>query len=127
MKDPTGNGEQETRMVFRRCRCGTLLATPSAGCAWHAVGSAQYAADLLTYIIATARRPQRRTWQRLLTYLVIYKESAMNLYMFEYLDNDHRERAEVHAVDSLDAFDAFRADHPATPIANVWVERFGAK
>lgn len=127
MKDPIGNGDHETRIVFRRCRCGTLLSVPDERCHWHAVGSAHYAADLLTCLIASARRPKRTPWQQLLTYLGIHKESVMNLYMFEYIDNDHRERAEVHAVDSLDAFDAFRADHPATPIANVWVERFGAK
>lgn len=51
----------------------------------------------------------------------------MNLYMFEYLNNGHTERAPVRAVDSLDAFDAFRADHPADPIANVWVEHFAAQ
>jgi hypothetical protein len=127
MKDPIDNGEHETRMIFRRCRCGTLLSTPDERCAWHAVGSARYASDLLTCLIATVRRPQRTPWRRLLTYLGIHKESAMNLYMFEYIDNGNTERDQVHAVDSLDAFDAFRAEHPRTPIANVWVERFDAK
>jgi hypothetical protein len=51
----------------------------------------------------------------------------MNLYMFEYLDNDTMEREDIRAVDSADAFNAFRADHPGVAIANVWVEIFGAK
>lgn len=121
------DGDHETRMLFRRCRCGTLLSTPDKRCQWHAVGSAQYAYDLLTCLIATAPRSRRTLWQRLLTCVGIHKETAMNLYLFEYDDNGRTERDEVRAVDSLDAFDAFRADHPATPITNVWVERFGAK
>ena len=125
MKDKFGDGEHETRLQFRRCRCGTLASTPSESCAWHAVGSARYASDLLTYLIA--HRAERRSWRRLLNLFRPHKDYDVNKYMFEFRDNDQTERAEVHATNSLDAFDAFRADHPHTPITNVWVDRFATQ
>lgn len=54
--------------------------------------------------------------------------NRMNLYMFEYLD-EHRTRQHqsIRAIDTGDAFDAFRIEHPYAPISLVWVEVFGIK
>lgn len=49
----------------------------------------------------------------------------MKLYLFEYHHNGTIITERVPAVDSLDAFDAFRAKHPHAIIAHIWVE-FGA-
>lgn len=51
----------------------------------------------------------------------------MNLYHFEYLDDGRVQVENIRAVDSRDAFTMFRLDHPAAPIANVWVELFATR
>ena len=126
-------GNHETRLIDRRCRCGTLLAESSPRCVWHPYGSAQYAADLLIYIASLRRTPRRTLLSRLVTFVSELKDrkgETMNEYLFEYIDNrdNHATKREpIRAVDSRDAFDAFRASHPAAPISNIWVEIFGAK
>lgn len=123
----TDLGHHETRMLFRRCRCGTFLTQFRRDCAWHNAGSAQYAADLLGYVHFLRRR-ERSLWSRLTAAIGTYTQGKiMNVYLFEYIDNEERKREKVRAVDSLDAFNAFRAEHPAVPIADVWVQAFRAK
>ncbi len=116
----------EIRLINRRCRCGKLLAELSEGCAWHPVGSARYAADLLAYI-AFFGRPTTGLWSRITARISTYlKGKHVNTYMFEYVHDGRKEGpVAVRATNAADAFDAFRADHPAAPIADVWVERFG--
>lgn len=118
----------EIRLIDRRCRCGKPLAEVSEGCAWHPTRSARYAADLLAYI-ALCGRPPRDLWSRVIARFSTYlKGKRMNLYMFEYLHDGRKEEpVKVRAANAADAFDMFRADHPAVPIAYVWVELFGAK
>lgn len=123
-------GNHETRLIDRRCRCGKLLAESSKGCIWHPTGSTRYAADLLIYIATLKRTPRRPPWSRLaaiLRELFDTQGKVMNVYLFEYLDDNAIEREHIRAVDSKDAFNAFRASHPAAPISNIWVELFSTK
>jgi hypothetical protein len=118
----------ETRLIDRRCRCGKLAAEPRKECEWHAHGSAQYAADLLAYI-DFHRRPTKRTFgARLMSFATkLFRGDHVNLYLFEYTEDGRTEQAEVCSVDSEDAFNSFRIDHPSVPISNIWVKPFGAK
>lgn len=118
----------EIRLINRRCRCGKLLTEVSDGCEWHPARSAQYAADLLAYT-ALLGRPTHGLWSRIATRVSTYlKGKRMNLYMFEYLrDGRKEEPVPIRAANAADAFDAFRSDHPAVPIAYVWVKLFGGK
>ena len=117
----------ETRLLGRRCRCGTPLTEPAKSCLWHAHGSATYAADLNTYI-AFLHKPTRGFSGQLMALSarmrLLLRGKVVNLYMFEYIQDGKIRRVSVRAVDSLDAFNAFRIDHPSVPIANVWVEAF---
>jgi len=54
----------ETRMVDRRCRCGTLATEQSRGCQWHAAVSALYAAELLE-VLTTAVGANETVFERL--------------------------------------------------------------
>jgi hypothetical protein len=46
----------------------------------------------------------------------------MTTYLFEYIMDGHTERCTIAAIDSLDAFDAFRSNYPHVTISNIWVE-----
>lgn len=48
----------------------------------------------------------------------------MTNYMFEYHTERGTRTTRVRAVDSMDAFDMFRADHPHALIAHIWIELF---
>lgn len=50
----------------------------------------------------------------------------MTKYLFEYIEDGHTQRCTVRAVDSRDAFDAFRMSFPLVIISNIWVEAFRA-
>lgn len=114
----------EARLINRRCRCGKLLAEPSAGCHWHETGSAHYARDLLRYI-EIKRHSRRSLWTRLATFLNELKGTQgepMRTYLFEYIVDGHTRVHPVHAIDSMDAFNIFRADHPFAPISDIHVQ-----
>lgn len=49
----------------------------------------------------------------------------MKRYLFEFHVDGGLRVEPVCAVDSLDAFDMFRADHPRAIISHVYVELFG--
>jgi hypothetical protein len=48
----------------------------------------------------------------------------MTKYRFEYIEDGRAEVCTIAAVDSLDAFDAFRLSFPCVIISNIWVEAF---
>jgi hypothetical protein len=129
MNQTSVDEHHETRLINRRCRCGKPLAEMSNRCEWHGAGSARYAADLLAYI-KTPRCPPWKSWPRVAARLIkdkLKQGATMHLYMFEYVDREGNSRTtKVQATNSSDAFNAFRADHPYVPIADVWVE-FGAR
>lgn len=115
----------ETRLINRRCRCGKPFAETSNGCHWHAAGSTRYVADLLAYVAAT-QSIHKDPWQRIAMLVRKWKGDRMNVYMFEYLDDGRPAGpVSIRATNTVDAFDAFRADYPAVPIAYVWIELFG--
>ena len=49
----------------------------------------------------------------------------MKTYLFEYHTDHGTETEPVHAADSLDAFNMFRASHPTVIISHIWLEMFG--